>query len=158
MRLIIIPSDTFCSINGVGYSGIDMSSMPLDVHAVQWFETEGWVEFVEVAGEVRKPNEPITSIEPYQTVISEWETADYNAKNPPPPPPPTAAQNKQKATILLQGTDWTQIPSVADPAQSNPYLGNVDAFTAYRNQIREIAVNPVDGYISWPTQPDAVWV
>jgi hypothetical protein len=73
------------------------------------------------------------------------------------PPPNTAAQNKNIASSLLYQTDWTTIPDVADPARSNPYLANSQEYIAYRNAIRQIAINPVAGDIDWPTQPQAVW-
>jgi len=67
-------------------------------------------------------------------------------------------QNKQQATQLLTNTDWTAIPSVADPQQSNPYLVNQPAFLAYRSQVREIAVNPPSTPVTnWPTPPVEVW-
>ncbi|MGI9143507.1 MAG: hypothetical protein ACR2IJ_10000 [Fluviibacter sp.] len=65
--------------------------------------------------------------------------------------------NKQQASQLLSATDWTSIPSVADPAQSNPYLANQNAFFEYRNQLRQIAVNPPVVVDPWPTEPDEVW-
>ena len=67
------------------------------------------------------------------------------------------ASNKQQASNLLSETDWTAIPSVADPAQSNPYLANQDAFLTYRSQIRAIAVNPPVVVDPWPTMPVEVW-
>ena len=65
--------------------------------------------------------------------------------------------NKQQASALLSATDWTAIPSVADPAQSNPFLANQNAFFEYRNQLRAIAVNPPVVVESWPVEPDEVW-
>lgn len=65
--------------------------------------------------------------------------------------------NKQNASVLLSQTDWTAIPSVADPAQSNPYLANQAAFLEYRNQVRAIAINPPVVVESWPVEPDEVW-
>lgn len=65
--------------------------------------------------------------------------------------------NKQQASQLLSATDWTAIPSVADPAQSNPFLANQAAFFEYRNQLRAIAVNPPVVVESWPVEPDEVW-
>lgn len=67
------------------------------------------------------------------------------------------AANKQQASSLLSATDWTAIPSVADPAQSNPFLANQNAFLEYRNQLRQIAVNPPVVVDPWPTEPDEVW-
>lgn len=74
-----------------------------------------------------------------------------------PPPPPTAEENKNTAISLLQETDWTTIPDVADPAISNPYLTNQQAFFDYRNSVRPYAINPVAGNINWPTQPTPIW-
>lgn len=65
--------------------------------------------------------------------------------------------NKQQASLLLSQTDWTTIPTVADPAQSNPYLANQAAFIEYRNQVRAIAINPPVVVESWPVEPDEVW-
>lgn len=77
---------------------------------------------------------------------------------PPPPPPSTAEENKQTAIGFLQETDWTTIPDVADPAISNPYLANQQAFFDYRNLVRPYAINPVAGNINWPTQPTPIWL
>jgi hypothetical protein len=65
--------------------------------------------------------------------------------------------NKQQASSLLSASDWTAIPTVADPAQSNPYLANQAAFLEYRNQLRAIAINPPVVVQSWPVEPDEIW-
>lgn len=66
--------------------------------------------------------------------------------------------NKTEADKLLTATDWTSIPSVADPAQSNPYLMNQDAFLTYRSEVRDIAVNPPSTPVTeWPVLPAEVW-
>lgn len=75
----------------------------------------------------------------------------------PEPVPPTAEQNKQTAIIKLQSTDWTTIPDVGDPTKSNPYLSNVQDFVTYRNAVRQYAINPIAGNISWPINPTEVW-
>lgn len=67
------------------------------------------------------------------------------------------AGNKMTAENLLQQTDWTAISSVADPAESNPYLTNRQEFLTYRSQIRQIAINPPITIDTWPTKPDEVW-
>ena len=63
---------------------------------------------------------------------------------------------KAQATKLLYETDWTTIADVADPAKSNPYLMNQAAFTAYRSQLRQLAVYPVANPV-WPTKPTEQW-
>lgn len=65
--------------------------------------------------------------------------------------------NKQQATNLLSATDWTAVASIADPAQSNPFLANQNAFFEYRNQVRQIAINPPIVVEVWPEEPDEVW-
>jgi hypothetical protein len=72
-------------------------------------------------------------------------------------PTPTAEQNKATAVNLLNQTDWTSIADVGNSAVSNPYLMNQSAFLAYRSQLRDIAVNPTAGFITFPTKPQEQW-
>lgn len=67
-------------------------------------------------------------------------------------------QNKATAIGLLEQTDWTQIPSVSDPAISNPYLDNKLAFDQYRNAVRQYAIYPISGSIDWAVMPQANWI
>lgn len=159
-RITIIPADTFCSIDGVGYHGVDMSTVPLSVHAVQWYSTTGWVEFVDLPDGTKPANQTISTMAPYQAVLDSWTKIDYAEKHPPQPDPvpPTAEQNSQEAQRLLSLTDWTQIPSVSDPAQSNPYLANPQEFAAYRTEVRNYVLNPVAGFVTWPQAPVESWV
>lgn len=63
---------------------------------------------------------------------------------------------KQQASQLLFDTDWTTIPDVANPSDSNPYLINQREFMTWRSEIRQLAVNPVANPV-WPTQPTPQW-
>jgi hypothetical protein len=65
--------------------------------------------------------------------------------------------NKQQATELLYETDWTTIPDVANSEVSNPYLTNAAEFASYRNQLRQIAVNPPITVSNWPVKPEEIW-
>ena len=76
---------------------------------------------------------------------------------PPAPYVPSADDNKATAVNLLQATDWTSIPDVADQALSNPYLTNQAEFFAYRSALRAIAVNPTEGNLTWPVKPTEQW-
>lgn len=157
MQLSIIVADMAVYEDGLCYSGLTWVGTPSDVHALQ-FDTSnnsGWIEFNDDV-----PNENITSL-PVWAVNAEaaWQVAYDNAHKPPPPPePPTANENKATAVGLLQQTDWTQIPSVSDPALSNPYLANKLEFDQYRNAVRQYAVYPVAGDINWPTIPAESWI
>ena len=88
--------------------------------------------------------------------------ADWTYSNgeflPPQPYIPTADENKTTAIELLKNTDWAELPSVSNPAESNPYLNNKDEFIAYRSQVRAIAVDPVAGNITWPVMPQGDWI
>jgi hypothetical protein len=150
MLLTIIPIDGNVIKNEVGYLNLNLSScgIPSNVRALQWQETSGWLEFWD------QQNENITSLPSWvDCCLAAWTVAN----TPVPPSPPTAEANKQYAVKILQQTDWTQIPSVSDPALSNPYLANKNAFDIYRNSVRQYALNPVAGDITWPTMPQEVW-
>ena len=149
MKLTIIPVDGNVKKNGVGYLKLDLSScaIPSNVRVLQWEETSGWLEFWD------QDNQDITELPSWvNCCLTKWDEA-----NKPPPYIPTAEYNKQIAISLLQETDWTQIPSVSDPALSNPYLANKNEFDVYRNAVRQYALNPVSGNIYWPTLPQEVW-
>ena len=153
MKLTIIPADGSVGEDNVFYLGLDLSScnIPADVHALQWQDTAGWIEYNSPLIE----NQPITELPAWANCcLTKWATAH---QPPPPPPPPTAAQNKSTAVSKLQATDWTTIPDVGDPTKSNPYLSNVQDFVTYRNAVRQYAINPVAGDINWPVLPQEVW-
>lgn len=153
MKLTIIPADGSVGENGVFYNDLDLSSctIPVDIHALQWQDTAGWIEYNSPLVE----NQPITELPAWANCcMTKWNEAN----NPPSPPPPTAEQNKTTATIKLQATDWATIPDVADPLKSSPYLSNAQDFVTYRNAVRQYAVYPVAGNINWPAVPQEVWV
>jgi hypothetical protein len=121
MQLTIIPIDGNVKKDEVGYIALDLSScaIPSNIRALQWQETSGWLEFW------NQQNENIMALPAWvDCCLAAWTVAN----TPVPPSPPTAEENKQTAISLLQQSDWTQIPSVSDPALSNPYLANKNAF------------------------------
>jgi hypothetical protein len=147
MLLTIIPVDGNVKKDEVSYLRLDLLScaIPSNVRALQWKNTSGWIEFWD------QQNEDITELPSWvNCCLAKWEEANI-------PKPNTAGQNKDVAVSLLQLTDWTQIPSVSDPALSNPYLANKDEFDVYRNAVRQYAINPIAGDITWPTLPQEVW-
>jgi hypothetical protein len=73
-----------------------------------------------------------------------------------PPYVATAEENKATAMMYLANTDWVNEPDVIN-SSFNPHLLNQAEFITYRSQIRVIAVNPVDGNLTWPIQPTAQW-
>lgn len=58
-------------------------------------------------------------------------------------------QNKLKAQQLLIKTDWTQLADV-------PLL-NKEEYAAYRQQLRDIILNPTSTVIQWSIEPISMW-
>lgn len=151
MKLTIIPENGSVYENGVCYENLTWDGTPVDVHALQWLDSEGWIEFKDSL----KPNEKITVLPVWaENAMAAWTVADNAAKAP---YIPTAENNKQFASRKLYETDWTTIADVADPTKSNPYLSNVNEFLVYRNAVRQYAINPIAGNIDWPIVPTAQW-
>jgi hypothetical protein len=87
MQLTIIPSDNAVYEDGISYAPLNMASVPLDVHALQFnsITNTGWIEFNTDAEGNTPTNQNITSLPDWAvTCEQEWQTADYAAKNPPP--------------------------------------------------------------------------
>ena len=145
MKLTIIPSDGAVYENNVCYSNLTWLGTPINVHALQWQDTTGWIEFNDGT-----PNEDITS-------LPEWannaELAWQNANNPPPPPAPTPeeiqATNLSQARGLLSSSDYTQLPDVN--------LVNKSAWATYRSQVRDIANDPPTTPVTFPIAPPLIW-
>lgn len=74
MRATIIPSDQFCSVDGVGFNAVNMESVAPEVHAVQWYGTRGEVETQNpVTGKIVS-NDEITSLDAFQSVLDSYWT------------------------------------------------------------------------------------
>ena len=71
MRVAIIPADSFVAVDGEGYSGIDLSFMDADIHALQWYGADGEIERMDSRGRL-VANEEITDLTPYQAAIDGW--------------------------------------------------------------------------------------
>ena len=152
IRTIIAKATQSVYRNGEMLINLPNLPIPANVSQLVWNDDSvGWIE--------PDPFNKFTDIVELPSWAREC-IAIYEANLPPPPEPyvpPTAEENKQTASQLLYETDWTQIPDVTDPAKSDPYLTNPDEFAQYRVLIREIAINPVAGWLDWPLKPNAKW-
>jgi hypothetical protein len=72
MRITIIPSDGFISVDGEGFSGLDLSFIDKNIHAIQWYNTEGEVEMKDNTGRIIT-NQKITSLSTYQKALEKWQ-------------------------------------------------------------------------------------
>jgi hypothetical protein len=76
MRLSIIRADGAVYKDSVSYAGLDLSAIPANVHALQWYETEGEVEFVSNPDRTKPQNELISELPAWATTaISKWDEA-----------------------------------------------------------------------------------
>lgn len=82
MKLTIIREDGAVYKDGFSYFGLDLSSVPQNVHALQWNEDKGWIEFVNESEFRRPPNEAITELPLWASeALDKWDAADYVARN-----------------------------------------------------------------------------
>ena len=65
MRVTVIPEDGFVSVDGEGYSGLDLSFIPQEVHALQWYTDEGEIEYQDARGRATH-NEAITALSQFE--------------------------------------------------------------------------------------------
>lgn len=72
MRLSIVVDDSMVSIDGVACFDIDLSFMPSNVHAVQWYGSSGELELKDLETGKIVSNLAIDSLEPYQQAIDSW--------------------------------------------------------------------------------------
>jgi len=71
MKLTIIPNDGAVYINNYCYLDLALSGIPTNVHALQWNETKGWIEYTDEA-----PNEDITELPSWtSSCITLWNEA-----------------------------------------------------------------------------------
>lgn len=95
MRLSIIPSDGAVVVDGKAKSiPLDLSGcgVPADVHALQWYDVRGWIEF-------KDDDDPFTPKPPNEDifVLPEWANACvqvWDAWQPPPVPPEPVPPNE----------------------------------------------------------------
>lgn len=78
MKLTVIRADGAVYKDGISYSNLDLSSVPNNVHALQFNDTvnAGWIEFVQDDFGNKAANEMITSLPAWaNTAITKWNEA-----------------------------------------------------------------------------------
>jgi hypothetical protein len=76
MKLTIIRADGAVYKDGVSYSGLDLTAVPADVHALQWKDTKGWIEFADSDDGTKPQNELITTLPTWATTaMTKWDEA-----------------------------------------------------------------------------------
>ena len=80
MRLTIIPADGAVYKDNFSYSSLDLSFVPADVHALQWYDTYGEVEFKRQFVDmqiVHPQNQVITELPEWANqALTKWDEAE----------------------------------------------------------------------------------
>ena len=84
MRLTIIPIDDTVYVDGVSKGPLNLTrfNIPANIHALQWYETKGWIEFNSSIDPFvpNTPNEMISE-------LPQWALDSYQAWVDTPPTP-----------------------------------------------------------------------
>ena len=70
MRLTVVPSDKIIIKDGKEYKVTDLSYLDSNIHAIQWYDDKGEIEYVDGTS-----NLVITDITPYNQCVTDWEAA-----------------------------------------------------------------------------------
>ncbi len=71
-RLTIIPDDFYCALDGIGYTGIDVTSLAAEIHALQWYGERGEEEIKDLSTGGIVNNKEITSLNDYQAALDSY--------------------------------------------------------------------------------------
>ena len=101
MRLTIIPSDKKVGVDELFFDNLDLSAcaIPANIHALQWYDTEGEVEFINNPDRTKPQNELISELPAWANAcVNIWNQAktSYDAA--------LAAAAKKDATNQPQTT------------------------------------------------------
>tara|TARA_R110000868_G_scaffold98166_1_gene270112 strand:+ start:945 stop:1460 length:516 start_codon:yes stop_codon:yes gene_type:complete len=143
MKLVIVPVDKVISINGEHLGNIreDLSWIPSDVHAVQWYETWGEIEYND-----GRPNEKIEDLGIFNQAVTAFSLEKNKIEE---------EKNKIEEEELerleelensrdyweefrmirnkkLTETDWTQLPD------NNLTEEQKQSWTTYRQYLRDL--------------------
>jgi len=156
MRLTIIPSDKAIGINGEFISNIgeDLSWVPSNIHAVQWYDTWGEIEYNDGS-----PNEKIEELGIFSQASETFENENVRLENERLAEEAKIdwwAEFRSKRNYLLSICDWTQSP---DSPLSD---AKKEEWRIYRQALRDFPDNISDpkplvidhNHSNWPVAPN----
>lgn len=104
-RITVVKPDSLVCVDGRCFYDIDMSSVPENLHAMQWYGSAGQEERHDPQTG-RPVNTPITSLDPYSDVLAQWEAKRVEADTPytgPPPVPPVITRRQCARQLFAMG-------------------------------------------------------
>ena len=91
MRLTIVADDNAVYVGGKALT-VDLSGLDPAIHAVQWYDTWGEIEYsYDGPDNSKKPNERFTDISSFQVFVDRWNVAAAKEAAPPAGPAPEPA-------------------------------------------------------------------
>ena len=76
MNLVIIPIDGAVYVDGYCFSNLDLSVAPANVHALQWKNDKGWIEFKDLDNSTKPQNQSITELPSWANACKvKWDEA-----------------------------------------------------------------------------------
>jgi hypothetical protein len=112
-KITIIPSDGVVGVDGE-FREIDMSGVAADIHAIQFNNGAGHIEYVNAS----KPNQTINSISYYQFLLDRW-TAAAPQPGPEPGPPSIVSMRQARLALLQAGLLATVDAAIAAGGQAD---------------------------------------
>jgi len=77
MKLSIIREDGAVYQDGIAHLNLDLSYIPSNVHALQWRDTYGWIEYSEDSDGNKQQNDKITVLPEWaNSAITSWTSAN----------------------------------------------------------------------------------
>jgi hypothetical protein len=159
MKLTIVPSDKTICIDGQCILEIqqDLSWIPTNIHALQWYDTYGEVEYNDGS-----PNEKIEELGIYQQAVIDYQNEIQRLENEKIAQEAASeaakdywAELRIMRDKLLSNSDWTQIPDA--PLTETQKT----TWQTYRQQLRDLPENIQDpkplvldsSHSDWPISP-----
>ena len=152
MKITIIPSDNTIGIDGDFLLSIqqDISWIPENIHAVQWYNTWGEVEYTDGS-----PNERIEELGIYQQAVIDFNNEKQRLEDEKIAQAEAIEASRDYWKELrrlrdqkLTQCDWTQIADVPLAEEQKT------AWATYRQALRDVPANTEDPKNPvWPTAP-----
>ena len=152
MRLTVVPSDKIIIKDGKEYKVTDLSYLDSNIHAIQWYDDKGEIEYVDGTS-----NLEITDITPYNQCVTDWEAAKTKEAEA----NVYTAEQWEKwfrdiRNELLTDSDWTQVSdNQLSDCKYIDWLSYIEGFcdmpTTKTGTYEELVLNL--GHSDYPTKP-----
>ena len=143
-RISIIPADGIVAVNGMSVSGLDLSFLPDDIHAIQWYGERGEVEFRADLYGYKKMNEKIDSFKPFEKAVDLFERMKATAQN-----------ESEKEIVSNRQQLFGMVQAILDEKAKSRGYDNIAAACSYLNRTVTRFAAEALAYLEWR---DKVWV